>query len=186
LQYLKKAWLQKDATKASVQWLIVPRHPYRFNEVVELITQHGFKVSKRSEWLDHPDVGDSNTIWLGDTLGEMAMYYGMSDVALLGGSFESLGGQNLIEAAACGCPVVMGPSTFNFTEAAHQAILVKAAFQCANLTEAANTSLELLNQAERLKLARISALKFASSHQGAAGKTATAVQNLLRQQSVDR
>lgn len=186
LQHLKNTSLQKNTTEASVQWLIVPRHPYRFHEVVELITQHGFKVSKRSEWLDHPDVGDSNTIWLGDTLGEMAMYYGMSDIALLGGSFKPLGGQNLIEAAACGCPIVMGPSTFNFVEAANQAILVEAAFQYANIADAVNASRELLSQADRLKLARISALKFASSHQGAAEKTATAVQNLLRQQSIDR
>lgn len=186
LQYLKNAPLQKDASKACVQCLIVPRHPYRFHEVAELITQHGFKVSKRSEWLDQPDAVDSNTIWLGDTLGEMAMYYGMSDVALLGGSFEPFGGQNLIEAAACGCPVVMGPSTFNFVEAANQATLVEAAFQCANLADAVSASLELLSQAERLKLARISAFKFAISHQGAAEKTAAAVQNLLRQQSIDR
>ena len=53
-------------------------------------------------------------VWLGDSLGEMALYYGLADVALLGGSFEPLGGQNLIEAAACGCPVVMGPSHLQF------------------------------------------------------------------------
>jgi 3-deoxy-D-manno-octulosonic-acid transferase len=67
-------------------------------------------------------------IWLGDSLGEMAMYYALSDVALLGGSFAPLGGQNLIEAAACGCPVVMGPHTFNFAQAAEVAVAAGAAF----------------------------------------------------------
>jgi 3-deoxy-D-manno-octulosonic-acid transferase len=59
---------------------------------------------------------------LGDSLGEMALYYSLADIALLGGSFAPLGGQNLIEAAACGCGVVMGPHTFNFSEVAQQAL----------------------------------------------------------------
>ena len=56
-------------------------------------------------------------------------YYGLADLALLGGSFEPLGGQNLIEAAACGCPVVMGPHTFNFADAADQALAAGAALR---------------------------------------------------------
>jgi 3-deoxy-D-manno-octulosonic-acid transferase len=51
----------------------------------------------------------------------MQAYYHLASVAWLGGSFEPLGGQNLIEAAACGCPIVMGPHTFNFADAAEQA-----------------------------------------------------------------
>ena len=57
----------------------------------------------------------------------MPLYYAMADVALLGGSFAPLGGQNLIEAAACGCPLLMGPHTFNFEEAAELAIDAGAA-----------------------------------------------------------
>jgi 3-deoxy-D-manno-octulosonic-acid transferase len=178
MKYLQKTNLQTMTT--SVQWLIVPRHPQRFSDVAALITQHGFKVSKRSEWLDQPDVVDSNVVLLGDSLGDMAMYYGMSDVALLGGSFEPLGGQNLIEAAACGCPVVMGPSTFNFAQAADQAIQAKAAFQHANLSEAVNAALDLVNDSAALEAAKFAAIKFATSHQGAAEKTAAAVQHLLR------
>jgi 3-deoxy-D-manno-octulosonic-acid transferase len=52
----------------------------------------------------------------------MALYYGLSDVALLGGSFAPLGGHNLIESAACGCPIILGPSTFNFAQAAEGAL----------------------------------------------------------------
>ena len=114
----------------AVQWLIVPRHPQRFAEVAALIQRHGFTVSRRSEW---PARGPSDaptqprTVWLGDSLAEMALYYGLADVALLGGSFEPLGGQNLIEAAACACPVVMGPHTFNFAQAAELAAAAGAA-----------------------------------------------------------
>lgn len=174
-------YLQKNAsTMAMVQWLIVPRHPQRFDDVETLIKQHGFKVSKRSDWLEQIVLtNDSNTIFLGNSLGEMAMYYGMSDVALLGGSFEPFGGQNLIEAAACGCPVVMGPSRFNFAQAADQAIASQAAFQLPNLAQAVDEVMRLVEGAEALKTAKLAALKFAASHQGAAKKTALAIKQLI-------
>ncbi len=172
------AYLQKNASH--VQWLIVPRHPQRFAEVESLIAQHGFKVSKRSDWLEQPDTAEPNTIWLGDSLGEMALYYGMSDVALLGGSFESLGGQNLIEAAACGCPVVMGPSVFNFSEAAELAILAGAAFAVNSMPQAVSVACKLVENKESIVAARAAGVQFARSHQGVAEKTATAVVQLLR------
>ena len=170
-------YLQK--TVSNVQWLMVPRHPQRFDDVAALITQHGFKVSKRSVWLNQPDSSDSNTIWLGDSLGEMALYYGMSDVTLLGGSFAPLGGQNLIEAAACACPVVMGPSVFNFSEAASLAIESGAAFAVDSMPQAVDVACTLVENTDSLGLARTAALQFANSHQGAAEKTAAAVVQLL-------
>ena len=182
LQYLQ----ENDSTVANVEWLIVPRHPQRFNDVETLIKQHGFNVSKRSDWLEQassPDLinftNDPKTILLGNSLGEMAMYYGMSDVALLGGSFEPFGGQNLIEAAACGCPVVMGPSRFNFAQAADQALASQAAFQLPNLAQAVDEVMRLVEGAEALKTAKLAALKFAASHQGAAKKTALAIKQLI-------
>ena len=78
-------------------------------------------------------------VWLGDSLGEMPLYYGLADVALLGGSFAPLGGQNLIEAAACGCPVVMGPHTFNFAEAAELALDAGAAVRVQSMEEGVRT-----------------------------------------------
>jgi 3-deoxy-D-manno-octulosonic-acid transferase len=172
LQYLQK-------NKTDVRWLIVPRHPQRFEAVAALISQHGFKVSKRSHWVGEPRALDTNTIWLGDSLGEMALYYSMSDVALLGGSFEPLGGQNLIEAAACGCPVVMGPSVFNFSEAAALAIQAGAAFSEDDMPLAVDAAVALSLNTNAHRNAAASALRFAASHQGAAEKTAAAVVKLL-------
>jgi 3-deoxy-D-manno-octulosonic-acid transferase len=172
LQYLQKIVLD-------VQWLIVPRHPQRFEVVAALITQHGFKVSKRSDWFDQPNDTDSNIIWLGDSLGEMALYYGLSDVALLGGSFAPLGGQNLIEAAACGCPVVMGPSVFNFSEAAALAMHAGAAWSVKSMPLAVDAALTLLEMGNALAVAQGAAYQFANLHQGATGKTAAAVVQLI-------
>lgn len=67
--------------RAEVQWLIVPRHPQRFDEVQQLLQDAGLRVSRRSTWALPPTDAD---VWLGDSLGEMALYYGLADVALLG------------------------------------------------------------------------------------------------------
>lgn len=128
----------------SVQWLLVPRHPQRQNEVADLLERAGLRISRRSGWVDGPPASDTRpeggpVVWLGDSLGEMALYYGMSHMALLGGSFASLGGQNLIEAAACGCPVVMGPHTFNFAQVAEQMAATGAAQRVPDMASALDT-----------------------------------------------
>jgi 3-deoxy-D-manno-octulosonic-acid transferase len=160
-----------------VQWLIVPRHPQRFDEVAALIGQHGFAVSRRSAWAPGPQAAD---IWLGDSLGEMALYYGLADVALLGGSFEPLGGQNLIEAAACGCPVVMGPSTFNFAQAARLAEAAGAAIRADAMAQALQAAVTLARGAPGRAAMAARATAFAAAHRGAADKTADAVVALLK------
>lgn len=159
-----------EGVRTSVQWLIVPRHPQRFDEVAQLIKAAGFAVSRRHGWTD-------DSIWLGDSLGEMAFYYGLSSAALLGGSFERLGGQNLIEALACGCPVVMGQHTFNFEEAAALAALSSVAFRVDSYASAIQQGLALCAPSGFDKK---SAYNFVAEHRGAAARTAAAVQKLLR------
>ena len=165
-----------------VQWLLVPRHPQRFDEVAALMTQQGFAVSRRSMWAGGPPpcAVDKPTLWLGDTLGEMALYYALADVALLGGSFEPLGGQNLIEAAACACPVVMGPHTFNFAEAAELAGAAGAAQRVVNMQKAVLVALALARDAQGLLAARQAASAFAQAHQGASKRLAIAIARLLQ------
>jgi 3-deoxy-D-manno-octulosonic-acid transferase len=159
-----------------VQWLLVPRHPQRFDEVAELARRRGFSVSRRREWLTGPRRAE---VWIGDSLGEMPLYYGMADAALLGGSFEPLGGQNLIEAAACGCPVVMGPHTFNFAEAAQLAQEAAAAARVADMEEGVRTALAIVADGARREAMSQAGLRFAAAHQGAAGRTADAVLVLI-------
>ena len=170
-------WLtEQPQAMQAVQCLIVPRHPQRFAEVASLALSHGFSVSARSSWQERPSAAD---IWLGDSLGEMASYYGLSDAALLGGSFASLGGQNLIEAAACACPVLMGPHTFNFSEVAELALRAGAAMRCNSLAEAAQTGVDLLADTARCRDMANAASRFAKAHQGAAHHTAAQIRSLL-------
>lgn len=159
------------------QILIVPRHPQRFDEVCGLIEQHGLSVSRRSSWNGVPQAAD---VWLGDSLGEMALYYAMSDAALLGGSFAPLGGQNLIEAAAGGCPVIMGPHTFNFAEAAELALAAGAAYRVADMAEAVRSAQALLADRPAQQAAAAASLQFAAQHRGAAANTVKALASLLK------
>jgi 3-deoxy-D-manno-octulosonic-acid transferase len=170
-----------------VQWMIVPRHPQRFDEVAALIEAGGFKVSRRSQWVDGPHHADGvlPTIWLGDSMGEMPLYYGLADAALLGGSFEKLGGQNLIEAAACGCPVIMGPHTFNFAEAASLANAAGAAQRAPTLARAVAAACETVLDASSLQASRHNALAFAQAHRGSAALLAAAIEDLLNKVSAD-
>ncbi|HSV61300.1 MAG TPA: 3-deoxy-D-manno-octulosonic acid transferase [Variovorax sp.] len=160
----------------AVQWMIVPRHPQRFDEVAQLIEAKGFVVARRSA---AAGAGEEAEIWLGDSLGEMALYYGLADVALLGGSFEALGGQNLIEAAACGCPVIMGPSTFNFAEAAELSLAGGASLRVEDMEQAVVGALTLMADPVRQNAMVQAALAFSSAHRGAAARTAAAVGTLL-------
>lgn len=170
------AAINTEATK--VQWLIVPRHPQRFGEVQQLLESAGLSVSRRSRWVAGPEAAD---VWLGDSLGEMALYYALADAALLGGSFAPLGGQNLIEAAACGCPVVLGPHTFNFAEAAERACAAGAAQRVPDMAAGMAQAVELVLDAAQQAVASDHATQFAAAHRGGALATAQAVKALLSQ-----
>jgi 3-deoxy-D-manno-octulosonic-acid transferase len=165
-----KLWPSMPAPQPRL--LIVPRHPQRFDEVAALITQAGFSLARRSRWGDRPDdQALAADVWLGDSMGEMALYYAVADVALLGGSFAPFGGQNLIEAAACGTPLVMGPHTFNFEQAAELSVACGAALRVAGIEEGVRNALALTQAAKREPMAR-RALEFALEHRGAAKRMA--------------
>ena len=183
---LLDALQDQPAVWAAAHWLIVPRHPQRFEAVADLIAGRGWQVQRRSLWGDGPAqmgqsvgremaVGDAPSLWLGDSLGEMAAYAALSDVALLGGSFAPTGGQNLIELAACGCPVVMGPHTYNFAQAAQWAEDFGAAQRVTDMPAAMGAAVVWLNQAIQRDQAVKASLSLAQSHQGAAQRTAQAL-----------
>jgi 3-deoxy-D-manno-octulosonic-acid transferase len=91
--------------------IIAPRHPERFKEVEELLVQKGVLFVRKSALAG---TGVSGTVVLLDTIGELAGVYSMADVAVMGGSFIKHGGQNPLEPAYWGKPVVCGPHMENF------------------------------------------------------------------------
>ena len=172
----------RDTAAPAIKLLVVPRHPQRFDAVESLALQHGLSVSRRSSWAGGPGASDEALradVWLGDSLGEMVLYYALADVALLGGSFEPLGGQNLIEAAACGCPVVMGPHTFNFSEAAELAGLEGAALRVGDMAEGLHAAQRLLDNAFEQERAAAAGRAFAGRNRGATSRTLLALKAYL-------
>lgn len=173
--------------------LFVPRHPQRFDEVAKQLEATG-PCLRRSRWqlaFDDTDseaitvlpgrgrVGSGPDFMLGDSMGEMPMYYAMADVALIGGSLLPLGGQNLIEACACGCPVICGPHMFNFAQAAADAIQAGAAVGVRDATEALQAMSLISRQVEdQMRMAQ-SARDFASSHRGATERTVALIVSVL-------
>jgi 3-deoxy-D-manno-octulosonic-acid transferase len=107
--------------------LVVPRHPERFVEVSELCEKNNVVVVTRTS--RKPCHSDTD-VYLADTMGELKMLYAAADVAFVGGSMVQVGGHNLLEAAAIGVPVLIGPYMANFKEIAHKVLAHKAAIQC--------------------------------------------------------
>jgi 3-deoxy-D-manno-octulosonic-acid transferase len=162
---------------------LVPRHPERFSEVADQIRDTGLKFLCRTEWMEAPK-GDANVdVILGDSMGEMPMYYSAADLVLMGGSLLPFGGQNLIEACAAGCPVLLGEYTYNFQQAALDAIAIGAAKRIQGeliLSEpvALMESLKelLLNTAE-LAMMSSAAKAYSIEHQGATKKILAALEH---------
>lgn len=183
---LLAAWTRRPAPHGQRPLLaIVPRHPQRFDEVASLVAGAGLSVARRSTWGDAPphEALDADA-WIGDSMREMPLYYGLADVALLGGSFAPLGGQNLIEAAACGCPVVMGPHTFNFAEAASLAEAAGAARRVDDIDAGLVAALAWLGDRAARDAAAEAGLRFASAHRGAALRMAQAIDALMADRGV--
>jgi 3-deoxy-D-manno-octulosonic-acid transferase len=171
-------WRQQPAPRPLLA--LVPRHPQRFDEVAALIEAAGFSLARRSRWGDEPPADALQAdVWLGDSMREMPLYYGLASVALLGGSFAPLGGQNLIEAAACGCPVLAGPHTFNFAEATELALAAGAARRCHGLHDAVRQGLALCADTPARIAMGSAALAFSAAHRGAAARMAARLLELM-------
>lgn len=97
--------------KPELLLVLVPRHPERFNEVARLCADRGLRVVRRSSG---EPVEPQTQVFLGDSMGEMWLYYGLADIAFVGGSLVDTGCHNVLEPAALGIPVLAGPSRFNF------------------------------------------------------------------------
>jgi 3-deoxy-D-manno-octulosonic-acid transferase len=156
---------------ASYLTVVVPRHPQRFDEVAQLAQ------SRRTE-ARMP--GASDRVHLGDTMGEMGFYYAACDVAIIGGSFEPLGGQNLIEALAAGVPVIVGPSMFNFAEATELAVQAGAAMQVTDAAAAMRTASALLADASQRRRMAEAGKKLCEAHRGAAERHLAVCSELIQ------
>jgi 3-deoxy-D-manno-octulosonic-acid transferase len=144
--------------------VLVPRHPQRFEEVAALLARRGIRYERRSSGRR---VDRDTQVLLGDSMGEMAAYYSACDLAFIGGSLLPFGAHNFIEACAVGKPVLLGPHTYNFAEAAAHAIEAGAALRVNDVADLARTANRLLDDDRALGDMGRRALEFSRVHQGA-------------------
>jgi 3-deoxy-D-manno-octulosonic-acid transferase len=170
--------------------ILVPRHPQRFDEVAVLIEAAAQSYVRRSAWAGRAAAAGSGVdaapalppdvnVLLGDSMGELSAYYAASDLAFIGGSLLPLGGQNLIEACAAGVPVLIGPHTFNFTQATNDAITEGAALRVSDPAALARGLRELFTDKPRRLAMSAAASAFAAKHRGATARTVAVLGALL-------
>ncbi len=156
--------------------ILVPRHPQRFDEVAALLESLAIPFVRRSE---NRPVPEDVPVLLGDSMGELQACYQIADVALIGGSLLPFGGQNLIEATAVGCPVLVGPNTYNFLDATEWAIAAGAAIRVQHVSALLEVLPALLRDAPRRQQMGAAGQRFTLQHQGAAHKILSLIEPYL-------
>ncbi len=167
--------------------LLVPRHPQRFDEVARMIENCQIPMVRRSALGDdfQENIPSGIRILLGDSMGEMFMYYAACDLTFIGGSLEKLGGQNLIEPCAVEKPVLIGPHTFNFEAITEDAIKVGAAIRIKSARELMEQANILLADPIRCLTMGQIARQFAEQQHGATERTIQLLAPLIRNSGND-
>ncbi|MGE5467060.1 MAG: 3-deoxy-D-manno-octulosonic acid transferase, partial [Ignavibacteria bacterium] len=168
------AW--RAAAPPGVLLAIVPRHPQRFDVVADLVAAKGYRVARRSQ---DSDIAPETDVWIGDSMGEMFAYYAAADVAFVGGSLLEFGSQNLIEPCSIGTPVLIGPSIFNFRDAAKQAVACGAALAIRNAEELVAAAKALLGDDARRRTMGETGCAFAAAHRGATARNLALVERFI-------
>ncbi|MBC7757008.1 MAG: lipid IV(A) 3-deoxy-D-manno-octulosonic acid transferase [Bdellovibrio sp.] len=173
----EEALILKAVEGLDVLTIIVPRHPQRFDEVEALIKKAGFTYLRRSNLRDpaHKNV----QVILGDSMGELFSYYAACDFTFIGGSLMPFGGQNLIEAATMGKPILIGEHTFNFADATEKAINAGAAIRVKDVKELRQQIQFLTENKDQCKVLQQAALSFSASATGATKRLMLLIESYL-------
>ena len=155
--------------------VLVPRHPERFNQVGELCTSAGFTLARRSAG----DKVEAADVLLGDTMGELMVFFGACDVAFVGGSLVATGGHNMIEPAAWGVPVLTGPHLFNFTEASQLLLAADGMLVCNDAAELAEQCISLMGNKGRRQEVGNAARLVAEANRGALDKLMSVIDRFI-------
>lgn len=150
--------------------IVVPRHPQRFDEVFNLSLELGLKTERRSEFSDPSQISSDVDVLIGDTMGEMSFYCALADATIMGGSFGDYGCQNVIEPAMAGCPVVCGPSTYNFEKIVSDGVAAGCIVKCAGMEDGLDAVIDILSDDERRRTMSEAALVFSKEWSGATNR----------------
>ena len=180
---LLEAWPAVLATEPMAMMVLAPRHPDRFAAVAAIVARSGFAVVRASEFRERPAPVAAGSIFLLDTIGDLAAIYSLGAVAFVGGSLVPSGGHNPLEPARFGVPVLMGSSFENFREIvgvlqAHNAIRVVSA------VELAETLIDLLRHTDATRAMGERGREVFEAQAGATARTVQAMMQLLEERVV--
>ncbi len=128
--------------------ILVPRHPERFHKVEQLIEKNNFIYSLKTKLKG--DVTSDIQVLLGDTMGELLLLYGVSNVAFVAGSLIPRGGHNIIEPLTLKIPTIVGSYVFNFEAVVNQFLEVGAIIQVKEGDSLQKSVLDLLQDEKRV------------------------------------
>ena len=171
-----QAHLSLSETRPGLLTIIVLRHPARGPQVAEMISGLGLTVATRSSGaVPTPDT----QIYLVDTLGEVGLFYRLSNLVFIGGTFADMGGHNPFEAARLGCALVAGPSEFNFQEAYASLEKGGGMLRVSNDEALTQSIAALLDNDEKRMMMGDAARRIASEDSGATERTLAALLHFL-------
>ncbi len=155
--------------------VLVPRHPERFGDVAALVARSGLSCARRSR-NELPSAHTS--IYLGDTMGELPLLYGLADVAFVGGSLVPTGGHNLVEPAALGLPLLAGPHLFNFQQIADDLQATGALDIAADAKAIAVKTINLFGSASSRAAVGRKGRDYVAANRGACARTLALIRRL--------
>lgn len=158
--------------------IVAPRHPHRCDDVQSLCEARGHLVVRHSAGIA---CAEETSILLLDTMGELLYFYAVSDVAFIGGSLVPVGGHNLMEAAALGTPVVMGPHLDNVDDIADLFMAARAMSIVNNGDELGDRLVSLLSDQSLREQVASNAMQVVTSNRGALDR----VERLVREMAGD-
>ncbi len=160
--------------------VIVPRHPERANEMAASILKAGFTAARRSAG---EPVRTETSFYIADTIGELGLFYTLSDIVFVGKTLAVGGGQNPVEPAQSGCALLFGPDMSNFREVASELLADGAAIEVADADDLGAAVARLLgNSYERTAMIEASGQAIAR-HSGALAETLARLNPFLEQTS---
>jgi 3-deoxy-D-manno-octulosonic-acid transferase len=176
-QQMLQAYRRIKGSVSNLLLVLAPRHPERFNEVVQLARDQAFVTVKRS---DLPiDAEPRGEVVVLDTIGELAQVYQIATAVFVGGSLVDSGGHNILEPAVHGKPIVFGPSMYNFKEIAEAFLSHDAAVQVSGQRDLEETLLALLTDSVRRARLGAAARALVEANRGAKDKTLAVIAQLL-------
>lgn len=170
-----------DALPPEIVTVLAPRHPERFAEVAQLLQKRGVCWVRRSEWMERPRAIDPGTVFLLDSIGELASVYSLAHAAFVGGSLVPRGGHNPLEAAQFGVPVLMGPSYENFRGIVEK-MREHHAIRIVQPQELGASLAEILNSTPEIRAMGARAKEVFESEAGATERAVQAILQLLEAQ----